>query len=829
MKKSLLFVLLPLFLVSISKAQTLDTLSSRYVGPGVLYSDIIVRDIPWTIKVLRVELKNPYISFEAVKAKETYYGLEKTSAMAQRRSYDGHFVVGAINADYYDTKNYSITNIQIGNGEMYRGPKNVSLIGFDINNKPMLDICKLNSFVIAGGTSLTINEVNQARGTDKLILYNFYKGAATGTDTNGCEALIRPTTQWLVNDTLKCVVEKVDNKTGNMAIPAGKAVLSGNGTAAAYLLNNLHAGDTLKLYMGLTTDLKKIKELVGGHPRLVKNGVNFLNDALSGGEPGSSTTTRAPRTIAGISKDTTYLYLVTLDGRQTSSAGATLDELANLMIKLGLHDAFNLDGGGSTTMVVRNSVMNSPSDGNERSVSNCLLVVSSAPNTSGTLSRVAFTYNYSKFLFYSAQKFQLSVYANDAYENSALIDPSQLIFSADPELGTVDSKGLFTAAKTPGKGYVYLKYKNFSDSSYISLIPMSRLTLPDAMVIDASKTVTLAAHVFAADGTERTLASGDISWRSLDTSIAVVNPTGYVMGKKEGKAKIVASFTDIIADTTEVTVMIGRGTPVVAPMDSIADWTLSGSYLDVAASKLAVSNENKTEGTGSFKVDYSYAYDAGNYSLVYLNNTIPFYGLPDSVFIDAKSDSSTNKIYLIVANDQNKLFRIPASSDISGSDKFSTIAFAFKNNIPLNGVPLTFPVKLSKIIVQPQYNDTRRAAGQKYSGTFYLDNLRLKYPAAMTAVEEKNSNMPEGYSLSQNYPNPFNPSTVIEFSTMQEGNTSLRVFDLLGREVAVLVNGRINAGNHKAVWDASGCPSGIYFYKLQSGNYIETKKMLLIR
>jgi hypothetical protein len=152
-----------------------------------------------------------------------------------------------------------------------------------------------------------------------------------------------------------------------------------------------------------------------------------------------------------------------------------------------------------------------------------------------------------------------------------------------------------------------------------------------------------------------------------------------------------------------------------------------------------------------------------------------------------------------------------------------------KKNIPLNGVPITYPVRLTRIVVQPQYNDTRRIAGQKYSGTFYLDNLRLKYPAATNAVGVDEKKLPEGYWLMQNYPNPFNPSTVIKFRTVQEGNTSLRVYDLLGREVAVLINGRLAAGEHSATWDASRCPSGIYFYRLISGSFIETKKMLLVR
>ena len=88
---------------------------------------------------------------------------------------------------------------------------------------------------------------------------------------------------------------------------------------------------------------------------------------------------RHPRTAIGFSQDSTKLYLVAVDGRQPHSAGMNLHELADLMIEIGVHYGLNLDGGGSTTMVVRDSVMNIPSDGKERAVSNGLLIISTDP------------------------------------------------------------------------------------------------------------------------------------------------------------------------------------------------------------------------------------------------------------------------------------------------------------------------------------------------------------------------------------------------------------------------------------------------------------------
>ena len=85
------------------------------------------------------------------------------------------------------------------------------------------------------------------------------------------------------------------------------------------------------------------------------------------------------------------------------------------------------------------------------------------------------------------------------------------------------------------------------------------------------------------------------------------------------------------------------------------------------------------------------------------------------------------------------------------------------------------------------------------------------------------------YSLSQNYPNPFNPSTEINFSIAKSGNATLTVYNILGSEVAKLVNGYMEAGKHSVKFDANNLTSGVYFYTLKSGNFASTKKMMLTK
>ena len=98
-----------------------------------------------------------------------------------------------------------------------------------------------------------------------------------------------------------------------------------------------------------------------------------------------------------------------------------------------------------------------------------------------------------------------------------------------------------------------------------------------------------------------------------------------------------------------------------------------------------------------------------------------------------------------------------------------------------------------------------------------------------TGVKELDSSLPQSFGLQQNYPNPFNSSTVISFSLPSKSSVLLKVFDMMGREVATLVDEELLAGNHYRQWNASNIARGVYFYWLWAGSFEETKKLLLLR
>ena len=96
-------------------------------------------------------------------------------------------------------------------------------------------------------------------------------------------------------------------------------------------------------------------------------------------------------------------------------------------------------------------------------------------------------------------------------------------------------------------------------------------------------------------------------------------------------------------------------------------------------------------------------------------------------------------------------------------------------------------------------------------------------------IEPLSGNLPEKFSLMQNYPNPFNPETNIEFTIPQRTHVKLTIYDNLGREVYALVNDELPAGKYRTDFNAFSLSSGIYYYKLVTGNFTDTKKMILVK
>ena len=140
-----------------------------------------------------------------------------------------------------------------------------------------------------------------------------------------------------------------------------------------------------------------------------------------------------------------------------------------------------------------------------------------------------------------------------------------------------------------------------------------------------------------------------------------------------------------------------------------------------------------------------------------------------------------------------------------------------------DGIPLT------SLGVHEHWNNP---INKQYSSELGIDNgidfVKLTR-ANITSMNDhtENATHETKFTLSQNYPNPFNPSTTIEYKLNKSAKVCLKIFNLSGQEVEILVNGIENAGSHKISWHPTNLSSGVYFYRLQAGEFSETKKLLL--
>ncbi len=166
--------------------------------------------------------------------------------------------------------------------------------------------------------------------------------------------------------------------------------------------------------------------------------------------------------------------------------------------------------------------------------------------------------------------------------------------------------------------------------------------------------------------------------------------------------------------------------------------------------------------------------------------------------------------------------RIAAQNSQVNWSSFST---GFGNSTSVN-------LSVRSITGQPLFGNGSNSTTNIGSGFFYNPNTT----GIITTVEEYKNNIPSIYKLQQNYPNPFNPSTKINWQLPISSFVSLKVYDVLGNEVVILVNEEKPAGTYEVTWNATNLPSGVYFYRLQvypanSGteNFVDTKKTLLLK
>jgi exopolysaccharide biosynthesis protein len=353
-------------------------LKSEVIAPGIEHLQIVrgyksekEATGPWFINILRIDLNRAHLRM--VHALDEAVGLETVSSMASR-----YGALAAVNSGYFRTTGTyrgDSVGIEVLNGKLLSEPNNVraaaGLIEKDGKQDLIFGHIKSEGQLVAGAQAKhAIDGLNRPRGDNELIIFTPEFHRTTLTDPNGLELIVRRGR----------IVEQRDLK-GSSTIPADGFVISVAGTARQWALEKLRVRTPVRLDLDWSPtgteaagSWKQAANIIGGGPQLIKNGRVGITNAAEKILP-SFVSDVHPRTAIARLKSGEIL-LVTVDGRQPGeSIGMSLTMLADLLLEFGAVEAINLDGGGSTTMVIKNKLVNKPSDATgERPVSDAILV-----------------------------------------------------------------------------------------------------------------------------------------------------------------------------------------------------------------------------------------------------------------------------------------------------------------------------------------------------------------------------------------------------------------------------------------------------------------------
>ncbi len=385
----------------------------RNLAPGVVYSQqISTSDQPLIINCVSIDLRSPGVHIKCGEAKDCiaisgpFKGREPLHEMVHRAG-----AIAAINADYFPFTSDPL-GLAVRDGELLSEPsENRACFGIDTNGARIDVLAHFGTVQCSDNNEVPIDGINRVSHTNEVVLRTPACAELPKTDQSGILiTLTEVELPFRISKRYSGVVQTVVPLTKGADIPPcqpGQIEIICTGTAADRLKDHVHTGDKIGYQIDLVSNSPGITErgkypsrsmlsrgayraawtdvqqAVGGGPWLVRDSAVYIDWESEALNKTTFVEKRHPRSAVGIARNGEIL-LVTVDGRFPGSQGATLAELASIMLKLGAVNAMNLDGGGSTTMMVDGVVVNAPSDGKERPIADALLVFSDTYKASDT-------------------------------------------------------------------------------------------------------------------------------------------------------------------------------------------------------------------------------------------------------------------------------------------------------------------------------------------------------------------------------------------------------------------------------------------------------------
>jgi hypothetical protein len=783
---------------------TVDTLENHMVGPGTHFVSLRLTASAKRLDVyfLKADLKNPHIEIRTALGRDSIYGGEPTSVLAKRISSENNYYFAGTNGDFYATSGYVGYPVSgnMANGEIARipGTRNV----FTIDDQRIPDIGKMsyNGTINFGTETWQINTVNHLREEDKLVLYNQHNGKYTRTNAYGTEVLVELLNgyTWGTNKTLKAKVLKIEKGVGNMAIPKGKAILSGHGTAAAQL-NLLAVNDEIDIQLNLTLGTNSVSNFLQ-----MSGGDNYKTMLLNGVVEQTSVWNELhPRTGLGFSQAKDTVIFCVVDGRGLS-IGATTKQLAILMKSAGAYTAFNMDGGGSSTMYVAEygKAVNTTSDGTERSVANSVYVVSTAP-TDNQINQLR-PYQPAVLLPQYGEHIP-KFYGYNQYGVLLDSDVQDVTLSCPASLGKIEGNKFIATGNTPGN--ITATYNgNVTVNIPVSFLPVSDLKIRLDSVITDNRVDYPIEVVATTSGGDALISPAALNWTVTNPEICRIE-NGLVKALKNGKT-IVSGQIDDVNDSILIVVEIPAAQTIIGDSLKTTDWTLSASsFLN------AQLNQANLPAGWDHGAAVNFVHAAGRSPFIKLTNQRAFFGLPDTIrlVMNIGDMAISRALFYFRANNDTKSVSFETTAFLNNKD--------FNLDIPLNGIFNTadraiFPAWFDYV------NFYLEASNQVESKAYTLAIRDIQLVYKDFVISGLNPVKADKFSI---FPNPVN-NQLINLQLKEHRS------QLLKTEVYNL-SGQLLLSNHHGVYQGGAVtiplknlPSGLYLLKVYENEQFSVAK-----
>ncbi|NLZ52681.1 MAG: copper amine oxidase, partial [Thermoanaerobacteraceae bacterium] len=488
------------------------------------------------IHILRVNLESENVDVDTIIGKD---GLSKRDSL--NRMVQDNGAVAGINGDFFIMATPSAPiGPQISNGKLISTPLNnmdMAAIGLTFDKLPEILKLEFSGRLIAPDRSYyTVEGVNKIRNSyNNIFVYTPEFGTTTPKPGEGAPNLTFAT----VKDNR--IVSFSEGKTTE--IPKDGLVLMAWGDGANYLKTHFSIGDPIELDLKITPDISNLKMLLGGGAVLVDNG--NIPKVFSHNILGTH-----PRTAIGFTADKKTMIMAVVDGRQAKSRGMSQQEMAQLMLSLGAYNALNLDGGGSSTMVVRPfgetqaKVINNPSEGVQRLIPNAVGIFSKAPV--GDIYGLKITA--SSFNIAKGSHRAFDVIAYDENYNIVNFDSRQVKWNVSQDLGYFNDN-VFIAQKS-GKAQVVATLGNIKATQEIKVLEDNIMLSvePSKIHVNPGSKAALKVYVTDSKGFKAPLESVDVNF-DLVGEIGSMNGLEFTAGQTPSNGAVIAEFAGLKAGT----------------------------------------------------------------------------------------------------------------------------------------------------------------------------------------------------------------------------------------------------------------------------------------